>query len=322
MALPPTMHRAYFRARAHPRLWDSTGNHLGLVRGPCEVGSRWHRHTFTINDLYPVPKTVVITDNDVDAPGKFTLRVDGVLRTELDWFDGCSWTELNPTSIPPQVNSLTMSETPTPSGSTFSSTPSISETPSSTAVKCEGWDPDTGLCSMRYISGSHCNPGEAGHPCPPCYGDCDSNDGCAPGLICLQRQISNSFTPVPPGCYDGSGSGFGGFDGDTDFCYSPVPHELTYGGGGYCSDTTPCEACHGDCDNRFHCKWQEGQACWGRSIDDPTTDIPGCTAGGVGDRFAVDGTDYCYSPPPWYGGLPFRHRMLGGPSLPCLPRSV
>jgi len=51
-------------------------------------------------------------------------------------------------------------------------------------------------------------------PCGWCGGDCDTDDDCAPGLICFQRDLP--YTEVP-GCR-------GGFDdkGTADYCVNPV----------------------------------------------------------------------------------------------------
>ena len=48
MALPPTLHREYYRRRANPRLF--TARNAGGVRAPCEAGSRWHLFSFNRAD--------------------------------------------------------------------------------------------------------------------------------------------------------------------------------------------------------------------------------------------------------------------------------
>ena len=48
MALPPTLHRAFFRQRASPRLHTTLGT--GGVRQPCQNLSRWHRYTMSKED--------------------------------------------------------------------------------------------------------------------------------------------------------------------------------------------------------------------------------------------------------------------------------
>ena len=48
MALPPTLHREYYRRRANPRLF--TARNAGGVRAPCQAGSRWHLFSFNRAD--------------------------------------------------------------------------------------------------------------------------------------------------------------------------------------------------------------------------------------------------------------------------------
>ena len=65
--------------------------------------------------------------------------------------------------------------------------------------------------------GFSCNNGG----CPVCHGDCDSDDECAPGLICYER---DALYNVPPGCRyetlpsDRSDPG----EYDSDFCIDPT----------------------------------------------------------------------------------------------------
>ena len=68
MDLPATLHRAYYRARGGGRLHVATDS--AGVYGPCDVGSRWRRAAFDVDD---VGKTVVLS-----ADG---LSIDGFVRT-------------------------------------------------------------------------------------------------------------------------------------------------------------------------------------------------------------------------------------------------
>ena len=68
---------------------------------------------------------------------------------------------------------------------------------------------------------------------------------------------------------------------------------LTHGGSSFCTTSSPCPVCTGDCDNDAQC--QTGLACHHRNSGDAAP--PGCAAGGTGD---VSGHDYCTPiiPPP------------------------
>ena len=73
MGIEPTLHRAYLRRRANPRL--EALSELGRPRGACEVGARWN--------------SIVIRSDDIDemltlqAVGSKTgLYIGGVLRSE------------------------------------------------------------------------------------------------------------------------------------------------------------------------------------------------------------------------------------------------
>ena len=59
MALSPSLHRAHYRRRSHPRLtyadalvessnWGLTS---GGAAGPCDAGSRWRKFAFTTEDI-------------------------------------------------------------------------------------------------------------------------------------------------------------------------------------------------------------------------------------------------------------------------------
>ena len=141
-------------------------------------------------------------------------------------------------------------------------------------------------------------------PCNVCTGDCDSNEGCMPGLECFKRSGSE---PVP-GCTSG---GLGDVPG-ADYCYDPsavVPVSptispvsptlspvqdslpfLQWKGVNGCTPTSPCDICQGDCDENEDCL--NGFECFKRS-DGEYTQVPGCAVGGSGD---IAGADYCYDP--------------------------
>ena len=78
MALDPSLHRAHYRRRSHPRLtyadalvessnWGVTS---GGAAGPCDPDSRWRKFAFTTEDI----------GKTLDHVGT-TLTVDGVART-------------------------------------------------------------------------------------------------------------------------------------------------------------------------------------------------------------------------------------------------
>ena len=73
IAEEPSLHRAYFRTRANPRspmrAWP------GRPKGPCEPMSRWHRFTFTEDDIGKV-----VTATEVGG-GLVLLSIDGIDRT-------------------------------------------------------------------------------------------------------------------------------------------------------------------------------------------------------------------------------------------------
>ena len=72
-ALPASLHRAFFRARASPRLQATLGT--GGVRQPCQNLSRWHRYTVSTED----EGRVLAFSQGED--GSTTLQVDGATRT-------------------------------------------------------------------------------------------------------------------------------------------------------------------------------------------------------------------------------------------------
>ena len=96
MALPPTLHRAYFRKRANPK-YDATisASALSLIggsRGACAIGSRWRRFALTIPDVGASLSLTTSTENVSQ------LLVDGSVRSETT--DLSSWTDLLPSAGP------------------------------------------------------------------------------------------------------------------------------------------------------------------------------------------------------------------------------
>ena len=75
MALPPTLHREYFRRRANPRLFMARP--IGSIRSACTAGSRWHRFAFSRNDE---GKTLQVVAKEGSGAA---LYIDGELRTEV-----------------------------------------------------------------------------------------------------------------------------------------------------------------------------------------------------------------------------------------------
>lgn len=76
IALPPTLHREYFRRRVNPRQF--TARPTGGLRAACEAGSRWHRFAFS-RAAEGKMLQVVSTPS-----GGAALSIDGELRTEAD----------------------------------------------------------------------------------------------------------------------------------------------------------------------------------------------------------------------------------------------
>lgn len=89
-AVPPSLHRAYFRRRANPRLALDTATMVR--RHPCAAGSRWNRFALTAAD---VGRSVSFAPADASSSSAplpdswwlslpaFALSVDGVVRTEV-----------------------------------------------------------------------------------------------------------------------------------------------------------------------------------------------------------------------------------------------
>ena len=72
-ALPASLHRAFFRSRANPRLRATLGT--GGVRQPCQNLSRWYRYSLSRED-----EGRVVTFSEGEG-GSSTLQVDGAIRT-------------------------------------------------------------------------------------------------------------------------------------------------------------------------------------------------------------------------------------------------
>ena len=96
-AKPMTSLRQRWRERSSPRITGAftpgqqsnlfgQSNLVEAITTPCDVGSRWHRYSFTYKDLH---RKVVV--NAIEKVGVFTLRVDGILRTEVNEFAGLKW---------------------------------------------------------------------------------------------------------------------------------------------------------------------------------------------------------------------------------------
>ncbi|KNC55363.1 ULK/ULK protein kinase [Thecamonas trahens ATCC 50062] len=89
-AKPRTSVRAYMRQRANARVYPGAPAPADETT-PCDIGSRWHRSVFTFRDEQ---KRLDVTTGD--APGRFSLYIDGALRAELtEWFG-----EAHPGSFP------------------------------------------------------------------------------------------------------------------------------------------------------------------------------------------------------------------------------
>ena len=137
---------------------------------------------------------------------------------------------------------------------------------------------------------------EDAFPLGLCQGDCDSDDECQEGLVCMQR----SADEVVPGC-DGAG------ETGTDYCIAdtstnppgppgppatPSPTKapttpsdvlVIAGDNGSPSTAFPLGKCEGDCDTDSDCSGT--MKCFQRS---GTEAVPGCEGSGV------SGKDYCF----------------------------
>lgn len=147
---------------------------------------------------------------------------------------------------------------------------------------------------LRYLGRDACNPIT---PCHECMGDCDTDDDCSSGLKCFERE-RDEYTKVP-----GCGTGGPGDIPGADYCYDSTPDNSDAGDNGPdpstlpllrwlgsegCSQSRPCGACSGDCDEDDDCL--DRHECFKRYVGE-TTSVPGCDAGGSGD---IPGGDYCY----------------------------
>ena len=157
------------------------------------------------------------------------------------------------------------------------------------------------------------------NPCGACYGDCDMDSECGPGLTCAMRSTGD-LTPVF-GC---SGQGIAGLDycydanavnnavsqtiinedtntvpsGDTNTTTTPnnytnVTVDATINSakfelilrGTSCTSESPCGQCEGSCNGNEECA--DDLACY-RRMD--TSTVPGCS----GDGFS--GSSFCWDP--------------------------
>ncbi|WP_428263811.1 thrombospondin type 3 repeat-containing protein [Haliangium sp.] len=111
-------------------------------------------------------------------------------------------------------------------------------------------------------------------PCDDGGGDCDSDDDCVEGTICVKGGIGASF----------------GYDPDVDICLATC-HRSPLGGSRYCGPDCPCDDGEGDCDGDDECA--PGLACaknvgtaYGFESDTDVC-VPLCDAHDPGD------SDYC-----------------------------
>ena len=116
-----------------------------------------------------------------------------------------------------------------------------------------------------------------------CRGDCDSDDHCAGGLKCAQRNAHESV----PGCKGTSP------EGGIDICYDPnfgtnsgcEKDEALRGGDWSRHQSATIQRCEGDCDEDSHCA--TGLVCHQRDSHEA---VKGCTGSGI------SGMDYCARP--------------------------
>jgi hypothetical protein len=80
IALPPSLHRAYYRRRANPRIFKGLVMPQGSSRAACAPGSRWSRYAFSESDR---GKEFVLTPfTGAHGAPSFSVRVDsGIERT-------------------------------------------------------------------------------------------------------------------------------------------------------------------------------------------------------------------------------------------------
>ena len=79
-ALPASLHRAYFRRRSNPRLFQGLVMPTGSNRAPCASGSRWQRYAFSDSDREKI-LIVQASTSTVGSSPVVTLSVDGKLRS-------------------------------------------------------------------------------------------------------------------------------------------------------------------------------------------------------------------------------------------------
>lgn len=171
MALPPTLHRAYYRQRTNPRL-DHHHSH-GALRSACTNGSRWHAYALTIHD---VGSRVTITSRN----GVALLMVNNLVRTELpNGWDGANFYPSPPPSPPPP---------PSPSPPPPSPSPPTTSSPSdTTTVSPPATSPPNAwqVCNVKESVGSSVY---LGRVCP-----CGSNK---PNLEAHQCSINAIIEPL------------------------------------------------------------------------------------------------------------------------------
>ena len=199
---------------------------------------------------------------------------------------------------------------PVPKPSSAPSSESTSESTPTDSTASPSPSPGPVQASLPVLQWKGVNGCTPDSPCNVCTGDCDSNEGCMPGLECFKRSGSE---PVP-GCISGAGGlGLGDVPGG-DYCYDPsstvVPASptptispsptssplqsslpvLEWKGVNGCTPTSPCDICQSDCDENEDCL--NDLECFKRT-DGESTQVPGCAVGGSGD---IAGADYCYDP--------------------------
>ena len=155
---------------------------------------------------------------------------------------------------------------------------------------------------------SHSCTSDGSGSCGLCQGDCGSDDDCQEGLLCFSRG-EGEVTSVP-GCTSGGEGDLPGMD----YCYSPFPPATTtstaatttstttaaaetttvtveemYTMGNLdfareCTESEPCGACEGDCDNDLQCG--EGLKCFSR-VQGSVDLVPGCLGLGIDGKFTV-----------------------------------
>ncbi len=133
--------------------------------------------------------------------------------------------------------------------------------------------PDEEICEQPGEPGDwhYCS---AACPCDDGEGDCDSDDECVTGTICVKGGIGAEF----------------GYDPDVDICLATC-HRSALGGANYCAPDCPCDEGEGDCDGDDECA--PGLAC-ARNVgeqygfeSDTDVCVPQCQANDLGD------SDFC-----------------------------